>query len=163
MLFATLAASIISALSHHDDHNRKLKKAIQEVLEENPDKAFTMLGLLSALREGPYNGQSELVSRSILEDAVREMNKESREGEPKATIVNGKIIPRWNDDYKKQSFKGMPFILVFESKYNFEELLNFISQKSDLSIELLEDGNVLNLFLGLFDGFWQYNVFVQIS
>lgn len=172
MLFATLAASIISALSHHDDHNRKLRKATQEVLEENPDKAFTMSDLLSALREGPYRGQSELVSRSILEDAIREMNRESREGEPKATFVNGKIIPRWNDDYKKQSFEDMPFILVFKSQENHgdikdissdlknnysEELLNFISQKSGLSIELLEDGNVLNLFLGFFDGFWKYN------
>ena len=103
MLFATLAASIISALSLPDDHNTRLKNTIQEVLEKNPDKAFTMPDLFSALREGPYSGQSELVSRSILEDTVREMN-EGREGEPKATFFNGKIIPRWNDDHKKQSF-----------------------------------------------------------
>jgi hypothetical protein len=180
MLFATLAASIISVLSHHDNHDRMLKNAIQEVLEKNLGKAFAMSDLLSALREGPYNGQSELVSRTILEDAVREMDRESRGGEPKATFVNGKIIPRWNDDYKQQSFKDMPFILVLESRNNHggiedilsdlrnnysEELLNFVSQKSGLSIELLEDGNVLDLlleffddflFLEFFDGFWKY-------
>jgi hypothetical protein len=172
MLFATLAASIISALSHHDNQDRRLKNAIREVLEKNPDKAFTMLDLLSALREGPYSGQSELVSQSILEDAVREMDRESEEGEPKASFVNGKIIPRWNDDHKKQSFKDLPSILVFESQNDHEdikdiisnlrsdyseELLDFLSRKSGFSVELLEDGNVIHLFLGLFDSYWKYN------
>ena len=171
MLFATLAASIVSALFHHEVPNRRLRNSIQEVLERNPDKAFTISDLLSVLREGPYSGQSELVSRSILEDALREMDREGREGEPKATFFNGKIIPRWNDDHKRQSFKDMPFILVFKSQNNYGdiknikadlrnnysgELLSFISRKSGLSIELLEDGNVLNLFLEFFDDFWKY-------
>lgn len=181
MLFATLAASIISVLSYQDNHSRRLKNAVQDILEENPDKAFTMPDLLSALREGLYNGESELVSQSILEDAVREMDIEGRKREPKATFFNGKIISRWNDDYREQIFRDMPFILVFESrnyhgdikdvlselrKNYSEELLDFLSQKSGLSIELLEDGNVLNLFLPHFDGFWEYNIvesFVTIA
>lgn len=174
LLLATLSASVISVFTHHnvrtstEEAKHRLKTAIQRVLEENPHKAFTEQELLDSLREGPYRGYSELISRSAMQIAVSEMDIEDREAEPKITIwKDDKVIPRWKDDYDERVFKSAPSILVFRPDFDArkapnlnnqlgdkgsKELLVVISEKSDLSIELLEDGNVLDRILSRFDG-----------
>lgn len=179
LLLATLSASIISALTHHDlrtdaeEAKSKLKDAIQKVLEESPHIAFTEQELLDALRDGPYKGYSHLISRSAVQLAVSEMDIEDSENEPKATIWEyDKVIPRWNDIYDKQSFEATPPILVFEPTFGYEkdiagrvsdlkekkskQLLAAISKKSGLSIELLKDGNILDRLLQRFDKTWSF-------
>lgn len=186
LLLATLSASVISAFTHHnvrtstEETKHRLKTAIQGVLEENPHKAFTEQELLDSLREGPYRGYSELISRSANKIAVSEMDIENREAKPKITIWKyDKVIPRWKDDYDERVFKSVPYyILVFKPEHSYythenilsnlnnelgdkgsKELLVAISEKSDLSIELLEDGNVLGRILSRFDGIWPYKDF----
>jgi hypothetical protein len=179
LLLATLSASIISALTHHDlrtdseEAKSKLKDAIQKVLEESPHIAFTEQELLDALRAGPYKGYSHLISRSAVQLAVSEMDIEDRENEPKATIGEyDKVIPRWNDIYDRQSFETTPTIIVFERNIFYKDIVDIlsdlkekkskqllaaISKKSGLSIELLKDGNTLDRTLQRFDNTWSPN------
>ena len=178
LLLATLSASIISALTHHDlrtdaeEAKSKLKDAIQKVLEESPHIAFTEQELLDALRDGPYKRYRHLISRSAVQLAVSEMDIEDRENEPKATVWEyDKVIPRWNDIYDRQSFEATPPIIVFEADFfhkdivdilskkekKSKQLLAAISKKSGLSIELLKDGNILDRILQRFDNTWSPN------
>lgn len=159
LLFATLIASIISIFTYSNERTsteeakHKLKVAIQEVLEKNKQKAFTEQELLDALREGPYKGHTELISRSVVQIALREMDIEYRVNAPKAT-EHKKFIPRWSDSYNELALKSVPSILVLRtsSKKDMEEALRAaISEKSGLSIELLKDGNVSDRILQQFD------------
>jgi hypothetical protein len=159
LLFATLIGSIISIFT---EAKYKLKDAIQEVLEKNKEKVFSGQELLDALREGRYKGHNELISLHVIQIALNEMNSEYRENVPKATIWGyNQFIPRWNDCYNEEALKSAPSILVFENHYNnvidilskckkeqgSEELLDYISKKSNLSVELLKDGKILDRIL----------------
>ena len=147
LLLATLSATIISAFTYNErtpieEAKHMLKAAIQRVVEKNLDRAFTEQELLDTLREGPYRGHSELISRTAIQTAVSEMDIESMEAEPKITIWNyDKVIPRWKDVYNELSFKSMPYILVLRSKDTYKSIENILGPVFTMAQYSFPDGS----------------------
>ncbi len=176
-LLATLTASIISSFKTQkadvitDRSDIKLRSAILTVVENSLSKALNEQEVIDAIRSGPYRGSKELVSRTAVQEAVTFMDSEVKEREPKISIFEyDKVIPRWKDEYEIHIFNIAPLILMFEKssyhddlkkdiipflkKNKSDNIYKYLSNKSEFSVELLKDANVLNRLLATFDNYW---------
>ena len=178
LLLSTLSASIISSFTYSkmrtadEESKYQLKVAIQEILENNPERAFSEQELLDALRSGPYKVNIDLISRPVIQTLVSDMDNEFRENAPKVTVWEyDKVIPRWNNDYQRQILEKAPTIFVFKGKWEYldddirntivklqskasDELLPYLSTSFNISIELLRDANILPQILSNFNQLW---------
>jgi len=166
ILLTIIISSLITALSQKPkkDLNVELKLSIQKVLENNPEIAFTESLIIDELRNSYYNGRSNQISKTSVLEAITEMDSEINIDFPVATIFSyDLVIPRWTDQFKEMVLTEIPNIIFFKSKAqgvyekainkklfdeeSGEELLISLSSKSKLSVELLKDGNIIDMLV----------------
>ncbi|GHT72504.1 hypothetical protein AGMMS50262_01390 [Bacteroidia bacterium] len=160
-LILTLMMSVLFELLFSKptkDNDLRIKRAIQHLVEKYKEMAFDEQTLLDKLKSESFPNEQEIISRTKIQDLVAEMDIATAADEPKITIYEyDKIIPRWRKEYDEILSPEFIFLTIDKSdieeniyamnnkfyKSHIEEIFEILSNKTELSKEILKENNVL--------------------